>query len=386
MAGLPDVEKLCMNCMHPKQDAALPCPHCGSPAGVEYAASSDELPPRTILFGRYLLGRMTGRSNTGMLYAAYDLKRCERTVIREYFPKAYAKREYLRPGVSRVVSLSEEVASLFQNGLEQSAEKAQQLMRLKGISGLVVPIKSFSENGTAYTVLGDMQGVALRRRIENNGGTYAGAVALLQPLVASLARMHGAGVFHGEISVGQMLLTPEGTLSLLPPWGASWPEGSQSGLFKGISGNARFAQDTRAMCAVLYTLLSGKEPPPLSGCGKSKDIPSLINAAVPISRQKEHVICKGLCGGYRDAQELHWALYGAASPAAGIVRGRDNNATISLEKAVRTISSTGGGKKMVQPAPSTRNGSPFQAVYVAFSAVCARIKAFFRGAHKQKPR
>ena len=385
MASLPDIEKLCMNCMHPKPDAALPCPHCGCPPG-EYAASSDGLAPRTILFGRYLLGRMTGRGNTGILYAAYDLKRCERVTIREYFPKACAKREYIRPGISRVVPLSEEAALPFQNGLEQSAEKAQQLMRLKGLSGLVVPKKCFSENGTAYAVLEDMQGVTLRRQMEHNGGTYAGAVALLQPLVASLARMHGAGVFHGEISVGQMLLTPEGTLRLLPPWGASWPEGSQSGLFKGIGGNARFAQDTRAMCAALYTLLSGKEPPPLSGCGKSKHIPSLIDAGVSISRQKEHVICKGLCGGYRDVQELHWALYGAASPAAGIVRGRDNNATISLEKAVRTISSTGGGKKKVQPAPSTRNGSPFQVACAAFSAVCARIKALFRGTHKQKPR
>ena len=385
MASLPDIEKLCMNCMHPKPDAALPCPHCGSPAG-EYAASSDELAPRTILFGRYLLGRMTGRSNTGILYAAYDLKRCERMTIREYFPKAYAKREYLRPGVSHVVPLSEEAASPFQNGLEQSAEKAQQLMRLKGPSSLFIPQKCFPENGTAYAVLEDIQGVTLRRRIENNGGTYAGAAALLQPLVASLARMHGAGVFHGEISVGQMLLTPEGTLRLLPPWGASWPEGRQSGLFKGIGGNARFSQDTRAMCAVIYTLLSGKEPSPLSECGKSKVIPSLINAGVSISRQKEHIICKGICGGYRDAQDLHWALYGAASPAAGIVRGRDNNATVSLEKAVRTISSTGGGKKKVQPTPSARNGSPYQAVYAAFSAVCARTKAFFRGAHKQKPR
>lgn len=385
MASLPEIEKLCMNCMNAKPDAAAPCPHCGSPAG-EYAASSDELAPRTILFGRYLLGRMTGRSNTGILYAAYDLKRCERTTIREYFPKAYVKREYLRPGISRVVPINEAAVSPFQSGLEQSTAKSQQLMQLKGLSGLFVLVKCFSENGTAYAVLEDMQGVTLRRQLENNGGTYAGAVALLQPLVSSLARMHGAGVFHGEISVGQMLLTPEGTLGLLPPWGASWPEGSQSGLFKGINGNARFAQDTRAMCAVLYTLLSGKEPPPLSGCGKSKDIPSLINAGVSISRQKEHVICKGLCGGYRDAQDLHWALYGAASPAAGIVRGRDNNATISLEKAVRTISSTGGGKKKVQPAPSTRNGSPFQVAYAAFSAVCAHIKALFRDTHKQKPR
>lgn len=376
MASLPDIEKLCMNCMHPKPDASLPCPHCGSPAG-EYAALADELAPRTILFGRYLLGRMTGRGNTGILYAAYDLKRCQRVTVREYFPKAYAKRDYIRPGVSRVVPLGEETASLFQSGLEQSAAKAQQLMRLKALSGLFVPKKCFSENGTAYTVLDDVQGVTLRRRMENNGGPYFDAADLLQPLVASLSQMHGAGISHGELSPGQILFTSEGTLRLLPPWGAFGREGGQPALSKGTTGgNARFAQDTRAVCAALYTLLAGKEPPPLSGCEKAKDIPSLISAGVPVSRQKEHAILKGLCGGYQDARALHWALYGAAPAEPGSVRGQDNNATVSLEKAVKTISGTSGSKK-AQHIPKKQNGSPFPAIYAVFSILQLAAAAFF---------
>lgn len=376
MASLPDIEKLCMNCMNTKPDAAAPCPHCGFPAG-DYAASSDELAPRTILFGRYLLGRMTGRGNTGILYAAYDLKRGQRVTVREYFPKAYAKREYVRLGVSRVVPLSEEAASLFQSGLEQSVAKAQQLTRLKALSGLFVPKKCFSENGTAYAVLDYVGGVTLRRRMENNGGPYFEAADLLQPLVASLAQMHGAGVSHGELSPGQILFTPEGTLRLLPPWGAFGGEGGQPDLSKGTTGgNVRFAQDTRALCAALYTLLAGKEPPPLSSCKKAKDIPSLISAGVPVSRQKEHAILKGLCGGYQDAQALHWALYGAAPAEAGVVRGQDNNATASLEKAVKTISGTSGGKKS-KSIPKKQNGAPFPAIYAAFSLLQLAAAAFF---------
>ncbi len=367
MAVLPDIEKLCMNCMNTKPNAALSCPHCGFPAG-DYAAVLDELPARTILFGRYLLGRMAGRGNMGILYAAYDLKRCQRVTIREYFPKAYAKRETIRPGVTRVLPVNGEAASPFQSGLEQSELKAQQLMRLGALSGLFVPKKCFSENGTSYSVFDYVQGIPLRKRIENNGGPYADAADLLRPVAASLAQMHGAGLSHGELSSGQVLLTSEGALKLLAPWGAFPPEG--------LRPEVTAAQDTRALCAALYMLLAGREPPPLPVCKREKDIPSLVGLGVTISRQKEHAIYKGLCGGYRDARELHWALYRAAPAEAGRVSGQDNNATASLQKAVKTISNSGGGKK-AQPVPGHRNGIPLQAVYAAFSALQLAAGVFF---------
>ncbi|HWR23755.1 MAG TPA: hypothetical protein VN366_09825 [Feifaniaceae bacterium] len=370
MAGLPDIETLCMNCMSVKSGAALPCPHCGFPAG-ECAALSGELPPRTILFGRYLLGRMTGRWSAGVLYAAYDLKRCRRVTIREYFPKVYAKREQIRPGVSRVAPISGEAASPFQSGLEQSEIKARQLMRLGALSGLFIPQKCFSENGTAYAVLDYVQGVTLRKRMESGAAAAPDAAELIRPIVSSLARLHGAGLSHGEVSLGQVLFTPEGTLMLLPPWGAFERKGGPE-----YPGNARAAaRDARAICAALYALLAGKEPPPPSGCEKAKDIPSLTGLGVSVSRQRERAIYKGLCGGYRDARELHWALYGAAPAEAGAVRGRDNNATVSLEKAVRTISNTGGGKK-TRPSPPARNGSPFPAAYAAFAVLQLTVGIF----------
>ncbi len=378
MASLPDIEKLCMNCMNAKPDAAAACPQCGYPAGG-YAASSDELAPRTILFGRFLMGRLTARGNIGILYAAYDLKCCQRVTIREYFPKAYAKREQLRPGVSRVVPINGEAAQPFQSGLEQSEAKAQQLMRLGGLSGLYVPKKCFLENGTAYTVLDYVRGITLRQIDRNGAPSAADAPNALRPLVASLAYMHGTDVYHGELSPGQILFTPEGKFKLLPPWGAPQPELG----VKDNGQNARSAQefaaaavrDTRALCAAFYTLLAGKEPPPFQSCKSVKDIPSLSGMGVPISRQKENAICKGLCGGYQDARELHWALYGATPTEVGAVRGRDNNATASLEKAVKTIS--GGGGKKARPAPKIQNSSPYLVAYAAASMLQLAAAVFF---------
>lgn len=380
MAALSDIEKLCMNCMNIKPDAAAACPQCGYPAGA-YAASSDELAPRTILFGRYLVGRLTARGNVGILYAAYDLKCCQRVTIREYFPKTYAKREYIRPGISRVVPLNEEADVPYQSGLEQSAAKTQQFMAIGALSGLYVPKESFLENGTAYTVLDFVQGVALRKRLENSTYAFADAADQLRPLVASLARLHSAGTSHGELSPGQIFFTSEGMLKMLPPWGVFPLKEGQTELTGANGGNPRSAQhlavrDARALCAALYTLLSGKEPPPLSGCVREKDIPSLSGMGIPISRQKEHVILKGLCGGYQDARELHWALYGATPTEVGVVRGRDNNATASLEKAVKTISGSGVNKK-VQPARQTGRGRIFSAIYASFCLLQLAAGAFF---------
>ncbi|MHB8124574.1 MAG: hypothetical protein ACYDEJ_02835 [Desulfitobacteriaceae bacterium] len=66
-----NVEHLCMGCMSDKADKET-CPHCGYRADT-LQDSPQHLPPKTILNGRYLLGKVLGYGGFGVTYLAWDL-------------------------------------------------------------------------------------------------------------------------------------------------------------------------------------------------------------------------------------------------------------------------------------------------------------------------
>ena len=200
MPGMPDIERLCIGCMTMKPDALQPCPRCGLPTGA-YRAVPGQLPPRAILNGRYLVGRSIGRNESGVTYIAYDLKRERRVAIREYFPKLYAQRQTVGTGVSRVVPLEGQQAR-FQKGLTQTEARANALIAMGPLPGIVAPQKLFAENGTLYFVTPYVRGITLRRHLDKNGGrlrpneAFEGARAMM----TSLAALHQAGITHGGIT------------------------------------------------------------------------------------------------------------------------------------------------------------------------------------------
>ena len=53
------VELLCVNCMGHRENKTDPCPHCGF-CEADYQAPLYHLPPRTILNGKYMVGRSIG--------------------------------------------------------------------------------------------------------------------------------------------------------------------------------------------------------------------------------------------------------------------------------------------------------------------------------------
>ena len=84
-----DVEHLCPGCMGRWEDTKKPCPRCGFSWETENH-SPRELPPFTILAGRYLLGTRIGAGGFGIIYLGLDLAEEKPVAIKEFFPVSLA--------------------------------------------------------------------------------------------------------------------------------------------------------------------------------------------------------------------------------------------------------------------------------------------------------
>ena len=86
---MEDYTRLCMNCFHELNGAAV-CPHCGYEQNTPQDA--DCLPPGTVIADRFLIGRARGQDETGIVYNVLDLKKNVRRRMREFFPPEDAAR------------------------------------------------------------------------------------------------------------------------------------------------------------------------------------------------------------------------------------------------------------------------------------------------------
>lgn len=80
----------CSRCMREMEDEGI-CPYCGY--NPMEGSDSDILEEGTLLYGkRYQLGTVIARDDQGVSYTAWDYRKEEPVVIREFFP-AYARRD-----------------------------------------------------------------------------------------------------------------------------------------------------------------------------------------------------------------------------------------------------------------------------------------------------
>ncbi|HQQ41201.1 MAG TPA: serine/threonine-protein kinase, partial [Clostridia bacterium] len=154
--------------------------------------------------------------------------------------------------------------------------EARALAKFPGDSGVVGVRTFFYENGTAYIVMDFVEGETLKSYAQRRGGRLPAAevLALFQPILRSLARVHDSGLLHRDISPDNLMLKTDGTLALLD-FGAARQmsiEGEHSNTINVKHGFAPEEQyrtrgeqgpwtDVYALCATIYRLTTGRTPP-----------------------------------------------------------------------------------------------------------------------------
>ncbi|MFZ0746423.1 MAG: FHA domain-containing serine/threonine-protein kinase [Terracidiphilus sp.] len=265
----PDL--LCMGCMANTNGVGV-CPNC------EYvnhapAESSVQLAPRTILNGKYVLGRALGQGGFGITYLAYDLEENRKLAIKEYFPAIISTRAQDR---LTLAPLSNRNRQDLEYGLNKFYEEGQALYRFRDHLNVVRMVEYFRANGTGYIVMIYIEGRTFKEHLQRKGGkiAFVEALAPLSLVMNALQDLHSAGILHRDISPDNIYLEDGGGARILDFGATRYAMGEQSRslsvvLKPGYAPEEQYRSrgkqgpwtDIYALGATFYRAIVGEVPP-----------------------------------------------------------------------------------------------------------------------------
>lgn len=270
-----DFAKICLGCMREKKGDGRFCELCGF-SDLNYLIEPHQLPLRTILNGKYMLGKVLGEGGFGITYIAVDLNLNMPVAIKEYYPNGFVARNTTMTGDTAITKFQGEKLEFFERGLERFLEEARSLAQFYQMSGIAAVKDFFKENDTAYIVMEYVDGITLKEYLKKQGGRidYKVVLALMQPIIHSLEQVHAEGIIHRDISPDNIMFNSKGDLKLLDFGAARNYETNQNKslsimLKPGYAPEEQYRSkgtqgpytDVYALCATMYKMITGKTPP-----------------------------------------------------------------------------------------------------------------------------
>ena len=291
---------LCLGCMN-KLDDNGNCNFCNYDSTV--LQSNSYLTPGTTLDDRYIVGRVLSSNGEGISYIGYDKVTNEKVVVREYFPDTLCRRS----GDSDKIIVNQDCLAKYKTFMSEFAEVYKVLSRLRNLPHIVPAVDMFAQNNTTYAILEYVEGVSLRKFLQENTGTltWEQVKKIFPPIFTTLSIIHNAGVVHRGICPENIIVTLKGELKLIGFCISSIrtintelnPE-----LYSGYAAPEQYTSldwqgtwtDVYAICAVLYRILTGTVPPEAHGRTNNDRLiePIRLNQNVPV--QVSQVITDGL--------------------------------------------------------------------------------------------
>ncbi|MDZ4189058.1 MAG: protein kinase [Hydrogenophaga sp.] len=258
------------------------CAACGVQAPPAYAFPQ-ALPVGTELAsGKFKVGYVLGTpGGFGIAYRGYQENLRRFVVIKELFPDQLVSRNVIETGSSQVVISGNAGRRNFSSQKSSFIEEARKVAFLQGNNTVVGIIDHFSENGTAYIVMPFIDGRSIKDSIAYEGRMeIQKVISIFRTVAEGLQKVHEHGLIHRDIKPDNVLLLKGGDPILIDFGNAvsqvKLSELCQSGEL-GFCGYSKWygapeqhgggspcrmgpASDVYAMCALLYFMLSGKNP------------------------------------------------------------------------------------------------------------------------------
>lgn len=260
-------EKLCLRCMRKIGDSNV-CPYCRNESEDNRTAA--HLPLKTVIGGRYLIGKLVEYNSEGSTYYGFDLERKIPVTVREFFPEGLLSR-----GEGNYCLVNVGKAAEFIDRKEEFLNLWKNLASISGFTALTPVTDIVEDMGTVYTVseyLGE--GKTLREYLLEKDQGYISwdeARVLFMPVLSALDELHSQGVIHGGISPTTLVIDKNGKVRITGYCTRSVrreKSGITCELFDGYAAVEQYgfsedltpATDIYAFAAVLYRALIGSTP------------------------------------------------------------------------------------------------------------------------------
>jgi serine/threonine protein kinase len=286
-----------MGCFTQHNAPANPCPVCG----YDEKPIKHQLRLRTILNGKYLIGRALGEGGFGITYIGWDLNLNIRIAIKEFYPTGFVTRE--NSAYNTVHPMEGAKGEFFAKGREKFVNEARTLAKFRSLPGIVAVNEFFPENGTAYICMEYIEGQTLKGYLEKMGGKLpAGQVFdMMKPVMVALSEVHKSDMIHRDISPDNIMISKSCQMKLLD-FGAARDftnsgNKSLSVLLKpGFAPEEQYRSrgvqgpwtDIYALCATMYKCITGVTPVESISRVRTDELkpPSALGIDIEASREK----------------------------------------------------------------------------------------------------
>jgi hypothetical protein len=248
------------------------CPHCGWEEGASQSSPAF-LNTRTVLDGRYLIGRVLGAGGFGITYLAWDLDLDMKLAIKEYFPNSFGARDRNH---STVIPANTHSKDAFEHGLKKFLEEGKALARFQGHPSIASVMTFFRENGTSYLVMKYEDGITVQEYLKQHSGRldFSTVVRIAMPIFDALRAVHQEGILHRDISPDNIIINRSRQIKILD-FGSAKRDMTvrdstlQITLKRGFSPEEQYRAngkqgpwtDVYAVGATFYQCLTGSKPP-----------------------------------------------------------------------------------------------------------------------------
>lgn len=203
-------EKLCLRCMR-KIGSNTSCPYCRNDRND--IQKEPYLPLKTIVGGRYLVGKLVSTNGEGSTYNAFDMEAKTPVTLRELYPKGIVSR-----GEGHYCLVNVGKATDFIEAKDSFIKLWRKLSTIKGYKALTAVYDVFEDLGTVYSVsefLGE--GQTLREYLLNKAQGYISweeARVLFMPVLSAIDELHNEGIIHGGISPTTLVVDTNGQMRI----------------------------------------------------------------------------------------------------------------------------------------------------------------------------
>ena len=203
------LKRICMNCFNEK-GAVAKCAYCGYEDDPHQAGL--HLPLRSVIAGRYAVGRFLGANGDGATYLGYDVRSESPIIIREYLPANLITRaeDYtVKPQLRN--------AENFEICKEEFLNLWRGIARMRELTGVMTVYDIVEDYGTVYVISEYIETITYRDYLaaQSSGRLpWEEVKRLFMPLFSTLSELHKAGIVHGCISPNSLRICKDGRVRL----------------------------------------------------------------------------------------------------------------------------------------------------------------------------